>query len=141
MLSKTIIQNSEQFLPREREIINDIFRQLGEYNDMSIRYYWCRGMNTDNGVIGAYIPERSHQDKVFIQKPQIVNYSLDVIRQYIIMYFPTIIHELIHRKQYLFSPLKYRLKCIPYIRQHTIEIEARGEELRIEKLINEKGIT
>ena len=138
MLITKLIKNSEQFLPQEREIINDFFRQLDEYNDMSIKYFWCRSFNNDNGVIGAFTP--AFPDRIYIRKPSMVNYHIDVVRQYLLLYFPTIIHELTHRKQYIRNPLTYRLKSVPYVRRHTIEIEARGEELRIEELMIKKGI-
>ena len=66
MRLSTIINNSEQFLHRERDIITRLLRLLG-HQTQGISFYWCEAMNADNGVLGAFIPK--YQDRIYLQKP------------------------------------------------------------------------
>ena len=133
MRLSTIINNSEQFLPREREVIVQYLHKLG-YTCDGIDFYWCWAMDSDNGVLGAYTPKKKHT--IYLQKPEIVIYNYDVIQQYIVNLLPTAVHELTHREQYLRNPLLYRFLAIPFVREFTIESEARGAEREIEKHID-----
>ena len=132
-----IMLNSNPLMNREKQILLSLLQQAG-YNCADIYFFWCDSFTSENGILGAYIPEK--KNNIYLQKGFFPIYSDSIIHDYLLNLLSTVCHELTHRKQYIKNPLTYRIKCIPYIRQLTIEPEARGEELRIEKLIKKGQI-
>ena len=135
-----IIHNSTEFELYEKQMMIQLLKQcdINEKNIKHISFFWCSAFNSKNGIIGAYIPER--ENSIYLMQREFYLKSYDALKSHMIQLLPTVIHELTHRTQYQRNKILYRLQCIPGVRQFTIEIEARKNEHKIEKMIQEDQI-
>lgn len=133
------IKKCEEFTKKEVKEFDKLFRNIKQLNGYGkrilepfntvyfdqIRFMWCNQMTPKLGILGAY--DIKHSNTIFVMP---VKNCPELI-------LPTIAHELTHMQQHKKYGFLYILLSIPFIREFTIEPEARNVEKIVESIIND----
>ena len=123
------IRNYRDVTPEDRVFFLEELRKypmldfIGDLDLAKISFYWCKDMNTQNGILGAFSPWRPN--KIFLM-------DMSSVR---ILLFPTVVHELRHmwqRKKY--GWLLYMFLSFYLWRNYTLERSAKKYEVIAENI-------
>ena len=93
-------------------------RWINDINYKDYILYWCHSMNTDNGVMGAFIPSKGKRVYLLPESNrQSTNFWCSLIAS-------TLVHELRHAWQYQNNKILYTICCLPILRNFTLERDA-----------------
>ena len=120
------------------QILNKYFdlyknSELGEWfediDTSKLTFYWCKGMNNENQVLGAWNPlfYNSIYLKWFDRSKLTGNEILDETKydSHFSLVIPTVLHEIYHRHQCdTYTLIPYSILALPFWREYTIETSA-----------------
>lgn len=129
------LKNSYIASAKERALFEQLLQQYAATSDGAwvkelpgFGIYWCKSMNTANGVLGAF--SIFHGNNVFLMPRENGNNEF-----WQVQIFPTLVHELKHLHQFRSNPVLYVICALPGLREAMLEPEAREQEKLAEKFM------